>query len=74
MSVLVAAIPVIVLVVLLALSVYLYGGDSSYGGNHVALLFAGAVGAIIAVTRGQSWVEIQQAVVHGIATATVARC
>jgi len=72
MSVLVAATPVIVLVVLLAMSVYLYGSDSSYGGNQIALLFAGAVGAIIAVSRGQSWVEIQQAVVHGIAMATVA--
>jgi NhaC family Na+:H+ antiporter len=72
MPVLLAATPVIVLVVLLALSVYLYGSDSSYGGNQVALLFAGAVGAIIAVARGQSWVEIQQAVVHGIAMTTVA--
>ena len=72
MSVLVAATPVVVLVVLLALSVYLYGSDSSYGGNQIALLIAAAVAAIIAVVRGQSWVGIQQAVVHGIATATVA--
>jgi NhaC family Na+:H+ antiporter len=72
MSVLLAATPVIVLVVLLATSVYLYGSDSSYGGNQIALLFAGAVGAIIAVSRGHSWRDIQQAVVHGIAMATVA--
>jgi NhaC family Na+:H+ antiporter len=67
-----AALPVIVLVALLSMSVYLFGSDSSYGANQIALLISGGIGAIIAVRHGYAWREIEQAVVHGIATATVA--
>jgi len=42
-----ASIPLLVLIVLLALAVYLYGSDSSYGANQIALFIASGVGVII---------------------------
>lgn len=72
MSVLLAATPVVFLIVMLAASVYLFGSDSSYGANQMALLLAAGVGAIIAVLHGHAWRDIERAVVRGIATATVA--
>ena len=64
-----AALPVLVLVVLLSFSVYLFGSDSSYGANQIALLIAGGIGAIIAVRHGHKWREIEHAVKDGVATA-----
>ena len=64
-----ALIPVATLVSLLALSVYLFGSDSSYGANQIALLFAGAIGVIIAIRNGHRWQDLEQAIVHGIGTA-----
>jgi len=68
-SLLEAATPVLVLITLLSFSVYLFGSDSSYGANQIALLLAGGVGAVIAIRHGHSWREIEQAVMHGVATA-----
>ncbi|MDG1874948.1 MAG: Na+/H+ antiporter NhaC family protein [Mariniblastus sp.] len=41
-----ALIPIVVLIGLLSANVYLYGGDSSYGPNQIALLFASAAAVI----------------------------
>ncbi|MDH3401368.1 MAG: Na+/H+ antiporter NhaC, partial [Chromatiales bacterium] len=64
-----ALIPVVTLVFLLAMSVYLFGSDSSYGANQIALLFAGAVGVVIAIRNGHRWQDLEQAIVQGIGTA-----
>ena len=64
-----ALIPVATLVSLLAMSVYLFGSDSSYGANQIALLFAGGIGVIIAIRNGHRWQDLEQAIVHGIGTA-----
>lgn len=61
-----ASIPLIVLIVLLALAVYLYGSDSSYGANQIALFIASGVGVIIGLKNGYSWADIEQAMVKGI--------
>ena len=61
-----ASIPLLVLVVLLSLSVYLYGSDSSYGANQIALFVAAFVGVVIGLKNGYSWVDIEQAMVKGI--------
>jgi NhaC family Na+:H+ antiporter len=61
-----ASIPLIVLVVLLSLSVYLYGSDSSYGANQIALFVAAFVGVIIGLKNGYGWADIEQAMVKGI--------
>ena len=68
-SVIDAMIPIAVLVTLLSLSVYLFGSDSSAGGNQVALLLSAMVAALIAIKNGFRWPAIQQAIVHGISTA-----
>ena len=61
-----ASIPLIVLVVLLSLSVYLYGSDSSYGANQIALFVAAFVGVVIGLKNGYVWADIEQAMVKGI--------
>lgn len=61
-----ALAPVIMLIMLLALSVYLYGADSSYGANQIALLFsAGAVG-LVGLRLGLGWRDIEEGLVDGI--------
>jgi len=45
-SLLLALIPILVLIGLLGVNVYLYGEDSSYGPNQIALLLAAAAAAI----------------------------
>lgn len=49
-----ALVPIAILIVLLALNVYLYGEDSSYGPNQIALLVAAAVGMAIGRWLGSS--------------------
>jgi NhaC family Na+:H+ antiporter len=61
-----ASIPLLVLIALLALAVYLYGSDSSYGANQIALFIASGVGVIIGLKNGYSWTDIEQAMVKGI--------
>ena len=61
-----ALTPVIFLIVLLGCSVYLFGADSSYGANQIALVLATCVAALVARSRGLSWRESQQGIVHGI--------
>lgn len=65
-SLLDALIPLIVLIVLLSLSVYLYGSDSSYGPNQIALFVGAAIAVIIGLKNGYSWAEMEKAMIHGI--------
>ncbi|MCZ6828704.1 MAG: Na+/H+ antiporter NhaC [Gammaproteobacteria bacterium] len=61
-----AITPVILLIVMLALSVHLFGADSSYGANQIVLLFsAGAVG-LVGLSRGMRWREVEQGIIAGI--------
>jgi NhaC family Na+:H+ antiporter len=68
-SVLDALIPLLTLIVLLALSVALYGVDATLGPLQVALFMATVVGAVVANKNGHSWEEIGTAIVQGISTA-----
>ncbi|MEP5763931.1 MAG: Na+/H+ antiporter NhaC [Halieaceae bacterium] len=62
-----ALAPVLLLVGMLATSVYLFGADSSYGANQIALLFsAGAVG-LVGLHLGQSWRDVEEGLIDGIA-------
>ncbi len=65
-SLLQALIPLLFLVGALALSVYLYGSDSSYGANQIALLVSACIAAIIGIRNGLSWDQIQEGIVDGI--------
>lgn len=68
-SILQAIIPITLLIVLLFLSVQLYGSDSSYGGNQIALILAAAVAIIIGLLNGQTWKELEKGIVDGISLA-----
>ena len=62
-------IPVLVLVGLLAASVYLFGDGSSGGPNQIALILAAGVGIIIGIFNGFAWKELERGIVHGISLA-----
>jgi Na+:H+ antiporter, NhaC family len=61
--------PIVVLIALLAMSIWLFGDDSSQGANQVALTAAAAVAALIAIYNGETWPDILSAIVKGISTA-----
>ncbi|MEX2132003.1 MAG: Na+/H+ antiporter NhaC [Pseudohongiellaceae bacterium] len=64
-----ALIPIAVLASLLGLSVYLFGADSSYGPNQIALCAAAVIAALIGWRNGHAWVQLESAMVNGIAVA-----
>lgn len=68
-SILDALVPVGLLVVLLALSVFLYGSDSSYGANQIALLLASGLALIIGLKNGLAWDYLENGIIEGISTA-----
>ena len=64
-SLLDALIPVILLITMLAGTVYVFGLDSS-GPNQVALFLAAAIAALIGIKNGLSWKEIEQGMIDTI--------
>ncbi|RLQ23513.1 Na+/H+ antiporter NhaC [Seongchinamella sediminis] len=58
--------PIVFLVLMLACSVYLFGPDSSYGANQIALILATCIAALVARRSGISWQQAQEGIVHGI--------
>ncbi|MEE4296597.1 MAG: Na+/H+ antiporter NhaC [Wenzhouxiangella sp.] len=64
-----ALVPLIALIAMLAVSVWLFGDNSSYGPNQIALLIAAAIGSLIALANGYRWEEIQTGIVEGISIA-----
>jgi len=61
-----AALPLLVLTILLSVSVYLFSDDAAFGPNQIALFFSTAVAAIIGIKNGYSWRDIERAMVKGI--------
>lgn len=64
-----ALIPLLALIVMLASSVYLFGEDSSYGPNQIALLVAAAIATVIGFQNGFGWKTIEEGITNGIAVA-----
>lgn len=64
-----ALIPILTLITLLSLSVYLFGEDSSYGPNQIALTVGAIVAAFIGWRNGQNWTQIEGSIVSGITLA-----
>lgn len=62
-----ALLPLATLIVLLTLSVYLYGSDSSYGPNQMALFVAAGIAVLIGLKNGFQWADMEQAMIRGIA-------
>ena len=63
---LLAFTPIIFLITLLACSVYLFGSDSSYGANQIALVLSACVAALVGRHIGLSWQVAQQGIIDGI--------
>lgn len=61
--------PIFLLVLLLSMSIWLFGADSSQGANQVALTLTAAFAALIAIYNGERWPDILEAIVSGISTA-----
>jgi Na+:H+ antiporter, NhaC family len=64
-----ALIPVVALIGLIALSVYLFGLDSTNGALQVAIFTAMSIAGLIAHKNGYSYPEIGNAVIGGISSA-----
>ncbi len=64
-----AAIPLLALILMLVVSVYLYGEDASYGPNQIALWLAAGVAIAIGFRNKFTWEEIEQGIREGISVA-----
>ena len=64
-----AAFPLLALIAMLASSVYIFGADSSYGPNQIALLIAAGIATIIALYNGYRWEQIEEGITSGISVA-----
>lgn len=62
-----ALAPILVLVILLALAVSLYGDASSSGPNQIALLLALGCAALVGRRLGHPWANVQSAMAQGLA-------
>lgn len=65
-SLLLALVPILILITLLYINVKIYGEDSSYGSNQIALLFAAFIAAVIGLKKGHEWKDILDGIVHSI--------
>lgn len=61
-----ALVPIVFLVLLLAASVYLFGADSSYGANQIALVLAAFAAALVGKRIGLPWREVHAGIIEGI--------
>ena len=64
-----AIFPILALIFMLSLSVYIYGDNSSYGGNQIALIICAGIASIIGIKNGYTWKEIESGIIKGISTA-----
>ena len=58
----VALVPIVFLVLLLSVTVYVFGDDSTGGPVQVVLVLSGALAAVVAVAGGSSWVELREGI------------
>jgi NhaC family Na+:H+ antiporter len=61
-----ALTPIVSLVAMLACSVYLFGADSSYGANQIALVLATCITALVGQRLGVPWKAAQDGIISGI--------
>ncbi|WP_417665213.1 Na+/H+ antiporter NhaC [Pseudidiomarina sp.] len=68
-TILQASLPLIALIIMLGLSVFLFGEDSSYGPNQIALWIAAGVAIAIGFYNKFSWADIEDGIKEGISVA-----
>lgn len=64
-----ALMPISALIVLLSLSVYLFGEDSSFGPNQIALIVGSIVAAAIGWRNGLGWERLEDGIISGVTVA-----
>jgi NhaC family Na+:H+ antiporter len=64
-----ALLPLLFLITMLAASVGLFNDNSSYGPNQIALLLAAGAAALIGLYLGETWADMERAMVEGISLA-----
>ncbi len=64
-----ALLPVVILVGLLASSVFLFGDGSSSGPSQLALILSAMAAALVGIRNGYTWREIERGIVQGISLA-----
>ncbi len=62
----IALLPLGFLMLLLAGAVYLFGDGASSGPSQIGLMAAAGLAIILGLRRGQTWVELEQALIDGI--------
>ncbi|MDW7690675.1 Na+/H+ antiporter NhaC [Flammeovirgaceae bacterium SG7u.111] len=68
-TLLAALIPILFLVIALFINVMIFGDDGLSGSNQLILVLASAVAAIVAMTLGMSWDQMQSGIVKSISSA-----
>lgn len=63
-----ALIPIVSLIVMLFMSVKLFGSDSSSGPNQIVLTLGAAIATIVAIQNGHRWSDLLEAIIGGIGT------
>ncbi|MXY16834.1 MAG: Na+/H+ antiporter NhaC, partial [Acidobacteria bacterium] len=61
-----ALVPVALLLGLLALAVYLFGADASFGPNQIALILAAAAASSIGLRNGHRWTALEAGITRGV--------
>ena len=64
-----AIAPVALMVTLLGCSVYVFGEDSSYGPNQIALMVSAGLAGLIGIRHGYCWEDIEDGIVASISVA-----
>ncbi|MFC3121666.1 Na+/H+ antiporter NhaC [Agaribacter flavus] len=65
-SLLDSLLPIVLLIIMMGGAVFLFGSDSSFGPNQIALLTGMFVASVIGLKNGHTWKSIEKGVVKGI--------
>ena len=64
-----ATLPLICLIIMMSLSVHIFGADSSQGPNQIALFICAIMAIVIGLWRGMKYDDIEHGMVQGISVA-----
>ncbi|WP_438764771.1 Na+/H+ antiporter NhaC [Kushneria sp. TE3] len=61
-----ALFPIVAVIIMLALSVTLFGADASSGPTQIALIMGAMLAAVVGLKNGHRWAAIEEGINHGI--------
>lgn len=68
-SLIIALVPIILLIFLLAINVWIFGDNTLSGSNQLTLLFAGAIAAVLGSLYGVKWADMLNGAIKSISSA-----